>query len=410
MAGDEKVYISQALEMAQSGNWFLQRLQNEPNYFKGPLHYVLIRIGLLIFGKSVWAVLYMNLGLVILGALALAKIVRRRLPEWPGGDIWIGVAFALGVGVYSHTWASQMECELASLFALALLALDSTAIEDGGFMFWILAAVMGWAKSPLHAALAGVSGILFWVLRGEIFQRMKNPKTWLAGLLGVALGVAGYLPAYLGDQKNFWNLYVVRETLSKGPTGLPWTVSIYSTFGFYLFPWVLVALVAYAQFFANGAGFGYRPAPKRLLTLALSGLLPTVAFFIWHPYHFENYDLPVISALWLLLAIVISQTRPLSFWAFLYKLAVRFTGLIFLAIPLLIGLIVVRFTPMPPWWPESLVPLIVVSSLLSAWAFFPETSSPVRAASPSVESRFSGGSPRSFRFWASVSWWIFATI
>src|SRR5262245_59836816 len=101
-AGDEKVYVSQALEMARDGRWFVQTLQDVPDYYKGPVHYVLVRIGLLVFGLSPWAAVYMNPLLCALGALALAAVVRRRLPGWVGGDLWTGLFFATCVGVYSH--------------------------------------------------------------------------------------------------------------------------------------------------------------------------------------------------------------------------------------------------------------------------------------------------------------------
>src|SRR3989338_7031520 len=67
-AWDDKVYVSQAVEMAQNGHWFLQTLGGEPNYYKGPIHYILLRIGIAIFGLSMWATVYMSLILVILGS------------------------------------------------------------------------------------------------------------------------------------------------------------------------------------------------------------------------------------------------------------------------------------------------------------------------------------------------------
>src|SRR5271169_1005332 len=80
-AGDEKVYVSEALEMAAHGNWFVQRLQDQPDYYKGPLHYILVRIGLIVFGHSPWAALYMNYLLLIVGALSIAALVRKYCPK-----------------------------------------------------------------------------------------------------------------------------------------------------------------------------------------------------------------------------------------------------------------------------------------------------------------------------------------
>ncbi|MDQ7042383.1 MAG: hypothetical protein Q9M34_02520, partial [Sulfurimonas sp.] len=48
--GDQKTYIAQALEMHRDGHWFMQTLFNEPDYYKGPLHFILLRIGFILFG------------------------------------------------------------------------------------------------------------------------------------------------------------------------------------------------------------------------------------------------------------------------------------------------------------------------------------------------------------------------
>jgi 4-amino-4-deoxy-L-arabinose transferase-like glycosyltransferase len=83
-AGDDKVYVSQAVEMARNGNWFLQSLANEPNYFKGPLHYILLRIGMILFGFSMWATTYMNLALVIGAGVCVARTVERNMKDFAG--------------------------------------------------------------------------------------------------------------------------------------------------------------------------------------------------------------------------------------------------------------------------------------------------------------------------------------
>src|SRR5271154_3601667 len=100
MAGDEKVYVSQAIEMAQHGNWFIQRLQGVPDYYKGPLHYILLRIGMMIFGWNPWAVLYMNFLFLFGGAVALGALVRRYAgphhtqAQANGFAVWTGAFFA----------------------------------------------------------------------------------------------------------------------------------------------------------------------------------------------------------------------------------------------------------------------------------------------------------------------------
>src|SRR5687768_16262232 len=79
-AGDDKVYVAQALEMARDGHWFVQTLADRPDYYKGPLHLALVRVGHLIFGQSMWATLWMNLALLIVGSIALGSAMKRLFP------------------------------------------------------------------------------------------------------------------------------------------------------------------------------------------------------------------------------------------------------------------------------------------------------------------------------------------
>jgi 4-amino-4-deoxy-L-arabinose transferase-like glycosyltransferase len=373
MAGDEKVYISQALEMARDGHWFIQTLQDQPDYYKGPFHYIALRIGFKIFGRTPWAVLYMNFFLLIAAALALSALVRKRFPEWIGGGVWVGSAFAFGAGIYAHAWASQMEVETASLFAIGLWLLDDIKLDDAGWRFWIVAGLIGWTKSPLHSALLGSSAVLFWLFQGELWTRLKNPRAWLAVLGGVFVCVAGYAPAFFLDHDNFWNCYVLRETLGKGDTGQHWSVSIVSAFGFYLFPWVLLGLVSYVHLAAWLPRLLSLSSARRLLLLGVAGFTPSVLFFYLHPYHFENYNLPVISAIWLEVGttwgtLAATRHRPspgTALWQTLYSFAFGITAFFVFLFPLALTVLYYHFSPMPEWWPSYLLPLVYVGSLIS---------------------------------------------
>src|SRR4051812_32443817 len=138
-AGDEKVYVSQALEMARDGHWFVQTLMDKPDYYKGPIHYVLLRAGMGILGLQTWACVYMNWVFLVLGALALASVIARRFPKWDGGPVFVGSFFALNVGLFSHAFASQMEIEIAALYAISIWLLDRAEGVDPALGFWIVA-------------------------------------------------------------------------------------------------------------------------------------------------------------------------------------------------------------------------------------------------------------------------------
>lgn len=370
MAGDEKVYLSQALEMAAHGQWFLQRLQGVPDYYKGPLHYLLLRIGFIVLGKNAWAALYMNFFLLIGGAISMGALVRKHCPKWNGGPIWAGSFFATCVGVYTHAFASQMEVELACLFSMGLYLLDQLEDDEPGFLFWLLMGLIGWAKSPIHALLGGVAAVLYWFLTGQLLRRLRNPLCWAAVLSGVAFCALGYLPAYLLDRENFVSIYIEREQLSKvGGSGQHWSVSLVSVLGFYLSPWLLLCVVSYAEALWNLAIARFRPygsEARRALVMAICWVLPSFLFFAYHPYHFENYNLPVISGVIFFHCLVIAHRSPR--WALAYRIALLLTAAVLIVIPCALTALAVHFQPMPAWWPSWIVPLSWVgagSSVLS---------------------------------------------
>ena len=365
--GDEKVYVSQAVEMARDGHWFVQTLEDVPDYYKGPVHYILVRLGAILFGRTPWATLYMNLLFLCVGSVAVAAVVKRRLPDWKGGAVWAGAAFGMGVGIYAHTFASQMEVELASLCAVAFYLLDRVDREDAGWAFWIVAGVVGWIKAPLHSAFMGVSAVLFWILAGQARAKIKNPKAWLVPIAGILVSIAGFLPAFFADRENFVAKYIIKEIYEKSLTGQPASTPIVSTFGFYLWPWMLLAFVAYVQLVFKFVSLVRDVVVRRLLILGFCFCAPSVAFFIWHPYRFENYNLPVISGLIVMIAAVWSKRT--AFFQKLYGMALGISALAFLLFAIGVSGLALRFSPLPAWWPAWMLPVIWLGALINFWGF-----------------------------------------
>ncbi|RZA06400.1 MAG: hypothetical protein EOP11_10470, partial [Proteobacteria bacterium] len=300
-AGDDKVYVTQAVEMAANGTWFLQTMGGEPNYYKGPLHYLFLRVGIFVFGDSMWATVYMNLLLVILGALAIGAIVHRNMREFEGWSFWAGFAFALSAGIYSHVFASQMEVELAALFAIGLYYLDRGGPGKADLKFWLIAGLCGWSKSPLHALLMGLTAVGFWAWEGTLIPRMKSLRAYGAAIAGIALCGLGYLPPYLFDRAAWIDTYLLRETLQKPSNGAPWHYPIIPLFTYSLFPWMLPAFVAYAdgisRLWRRQRAIRTTPGARRVMALGIALMVPSVAFFLYHPYRGQNYDLPVVGGL-----------------------------------------------------------------------------------------------------------------
>ena len=165
MAGDEKVYLTQAVEMARDGRWFVQTLADEPSYFKGPMHYLFVRAGMLVFGDRLIAGTWMNCALALLAGLAMYRLGRKRWNDKSG--LLLGLATALNVGVFSHTYVSQMEVEVTAFYAFAVAALGMARRKADfkyDLFFWLAAGLAGWSKSPLHSVLIACGSLMYWTL------------------------------------------------------------------------------------------------------------------------------------------------------------------------------------------------------------------------------------------------------
>ena len=310
-AGDEKVYIAQALEMQEAGLWFKQLLHRVPDYYKGPLHYILIRIGLAIWGPCLAAALYMNVLFLTLGAWASFALLRDIDPERPERAFFGGMSFVAGAGILGHAFASQMEVELAGFYAFGAYALYRTPmrvvssacrLNRWECLWWISSGLAGTAKSPLHSVLLGLSGAIYWALRGDLRVRLQNLQSWMMVGLGVVLCGLSYLPAVLGDPDAFLQHYFYRETLKHANGGYWWQANLALT-TYYLIPFLLPSLLAYGCLVRNGIaqwrlGFWMDPwvsaSQRVLLRISLAILAPTVLFFSLYPYRGEYYALPAV--------------------------------------------------------------------------------------------------------------------
>jgi 4-amino-4-deoxy-L-arabinose transferase-like glycosyltransferase len=374
--GDEKVYIAQAIEMNSIGNWFVQVLNGQPDYYKGPLHYLLLKVGLLIFGYSLWAAVYMNLIFCLAGAVALAEIVQSVFPGKKHLAFWAGVAFSLNVGVFGHFFASQMEVELAGLFSVAFYFLwksskgISKSVSDAKrdeLIFWLLAGLAGWLKSPLHSVLLGASALFYWLVSGELLSRLTSLRSLMNAACGVLLCALGYAPAFLLDREHFLKLYIERETL-KPANGGPWWQSLVPILSYYLIPWMTLALLSYFEFiykiiFKRNSESNWNGIEKKLFTFCLSTFAFTTIFFCVYPYRGENYTMPVTGSVILLILFFLKNTSGIALRVRSWILAL--TSIPLLALPVLLQMISNRFHLPSEIWPSWFMPLVWFFSVLS---------------------------------------------
>lgn len=383
-AGDDKVYVAQALEMERDGRFFVQTLADQPDYRKGPFHYLALRLGMKVFGRNMWATIYMNLVMVVLGALAVAQLAGRHLGGDPGWAFWSGAAFALNAGIYSHVFASQMEVELASVFALALLALDYAGRDPKkDWLFWLAAGVAGTIKAPLHSVLLGATGMIFWYADGTLGMRLRSARAWLGFAIGAGFCILAYLPPVVFDFKNFMETFFGRENFEKGANGAPWHYPVIPIFTYSLLPWMFAAFVAYAdgirrlalRIEARNKG-GKRAklvltsGHERLVMLGVALMVPSIVFFLVHAYRGQNYHLPVIPGLILMIAALWATAT--NAWKRIYVGAIAFTGFVILLVPVAVTILCNHFRPMPDWWWDWTLPCLWVGALLTAKGFWDE--------------------------------------
>ena len=352
--GDEKVYIAQAVEMARDGLWFQQRLFGEANYYKGPLHYLLLRLGMKVFGPHApLALWWMNLTGTVILAFTLARVVRRRLPVPHGADLLAAAVVACSFGGYSHALASQMESLLIVVYGLFMCALaaDSERPERplGRVAAFAIAGVAAWLKSPVNAVLLVSSAAFFWWLRGALWTLARRPREWGFLGLGVGIGVAGYLPAAVGDSAAFWQTFVAREMLSKGANGVTLDEALLPFFSAHLLPWTPL-LIAFLPSLFRLLSTG-RTESRRLTQLAIAVALPTVAFFVAHPYRNGIYILPILPAMALAIAVgwqwaAANGRRSLS-------VATQAVAVIPIVASLTVAALVLWLTPWPAWWGQG---------------------------------------------------------
>ncbi|MDF1877465.1 hypothetical protein JHD47_06510 [Sulfurimonas sp. SAG-AH-194-L11] len=383
--GDQKTYIAQALEMHRDGHWFIQTLFNEPDYYKGPLHFILLRVGFILFGThSMFALVYMNFFGLILLAILLFRFFKTSLND-KGWAFFYALSVVLSVGVYSHSFASQMEVELVILYGVTLYLLDKADRDtslSNLLLLWGVIGLAGWLKSPAYSLFLGLSVLLYWVLTSQIKRRLVECKNYTAIAFGIAIAIAGYLPILIYDGDTFINSYILRESLSKGANGVPWTTAFFPIFTYFLAPFMFVAIFSYLLALYKTV-FKKKnilnDEERRVIKLGVALSAPTLLFFTFHPYRGDIYALPIVSAT-MLMAYIFFRAY-LKEYERVFIFLMRLSSYVLSLIPLLVIALYLRLSPMPEWWSPALFPLALFTLIFTLW-FVHRESKKVLSESP----------------------------
>jgi 4-amino-4-deoxy-L-arabinose transferase-like glycosyltransferase len=311
--GDQKVYLSTAIEMQQQQSVLIPYLFGEPSYYKPPLQFWSTLVGMKVFGHSLWGAFLPSIAVTLLAALALWSVSARLLPKVEGranpaaprAALW----FIGSIGTATFGMAAQMEIYLVALsllaWAFALSYLDRGHRERTRnpwalYAAFTTAGVLAWVKSPLYSVLWVLGYFLILLLRRE-WREFRSLHFYVAGLFGTLVGASWYLAVLGLDYDRFVADYVLRETISKGGGngGTPAELWL-GLLGFCL-PFTLVAL--------TGAGAALRRVNRSLLAFVIVAGMPAAVFFTLYPYRVSTY-LYVLAPLGALLAAFAEEAHP----------------------------------------------------------------------------------------------------
>lgn len=377
--GDERVYISQAIEMQKRGSWFLQTLGEVPNYYKGPLHYLLLRIGFIVFGAyNLFSTVYYNVILLFLSCIFLAKSTLLYFPKKEGWHILTSILFLCSVNVYSHSLASQMESELIFFYCFFIFALLRTEAQNHSLssqmILWIGVGMVAWCKSPLYSVLLGSSVILMWLFKGNLIKKLKSKSTYIAITCGVMTSLLAYFPILYYDWENFFSTYIMRENFDKSGSGRSWQELVLYFLFVHSLPWTPIFLILCYRGLRRS--FNLKRENKFNLNMlyyndwlkvSWATIFPTLLFFVFHPYRFPNYTLPLIPCI-IMFAVSLWQ-KDLKFQKTkTINHSTLVVCLVFLA-PILIILAVNPFRQLIDsfWFTPVVSSMVVLCLLLYSW-------------------------------------------
>lgn len=349
MAGDEKVYVAQAIEMARRGTWFFQSLAEIPYYYKGPFHYWFVLAGFKLFGLQLISSVYMHWLLLAIAAPMLYRTLARR---YDSDKALLVTAMAISnVGLLSHAFASQMEVEVSVFYLFCFMALARLKGARGELLFWLSAGAVGWIKSPVHSFLIGASGLLYFTFEGTLLDRAKKVGFWLRILCGVAFCVLGYAPILLKDFDRFYTTFIAYEHMGRSEVWRGYRKTLEPLLHFTL-PWTPIALLALFGFVRRFRSNLHYPYVRTAISLSL----PVIVFWMHSPSQGQNYNLPSLA----LLLIALVLPLPLSTRGM--RSAARISGAVGLVAAVALAMMFRHFAPMPEWYPFA-------SQLLAVGAF-----------------------------------------
>ncbi len=363
--GDQKTYISIAMEMRERGEWLQPYLFGDPNYLKPPFQYWMTLLSWKVLGFNVFATF-------LPGVLALVGIawLLNEIASLLGERRWYvnsGLWFAVTAGAMTYALSAQMDIYVCLFYAGAWWAglrfLASAEGPDGelgddrdrriGWLYaaFVIAGLSSLVKSPLYAVF-WVSGFLIYLFISGEWLLFKNRHLYLAGLAGTGAGLLWFFALLIRDGDRFWEQYVLREQFQKGGNGGTlldlWVPLLYMAF-----PLTLLAATA-----IRSAWMGRRTAG--ILRFVAAWSIPPALFFSFFPYRTSLYLFILVPALSVLVdwgCFRANRTRT-------FRVLARATGVLMAIGMAAVGLVLYRFDFIPAWLFLALAFVGIASSIV----------------------------------------------
>lgn len=286
LTGDQKVYLSTAMEMWERGEWLRPFLFGEPSYLKPPLQYWSMLVAWKAFGFGLFGALLPSV-LCLLGTAWLLGEISALLNErrvFVSSGLWF--AGALATVTYGTT--AQMEIFVVFFYSLSwwlglrFLAKPPTE-RDWRWLFgaFAVAGLAALVKSPLYSVFWVLGFLTYLLIAGE-WELFRERNLYGAWGLGVAVASTWFAAVWILDGDRFWSEYGVRETWSKISGNSSTVAGFWVALLHFCFPFTLLALPALR-------GFRRDRHTAAVARFAVAWALPPALFFTLYPYRVRAY-------------------------------------------------------------------------------------------------------------------------
>ena len=270
LTGDQKVYLSIALEMKEKGSFLIPYLFDRANFLKPPFQYWMTLLGWQVFGFNLFGALVPSVIAIVISAVLVKKLSGEK-------SNLSALVFASTLATMTYGTTAQMEIWIVAFY------LGAWAFYLNQKLFWtfLTVGVMAWIKGPLYPALF-VFSIVLKEAYAKNLRSLFTAKFLLSLLMGLLVGLLWYFAAALTHFDELRDVFLGRENFGKMQTAQGSIFGLWGEFIGTLFP---VTLLVIASLFDPAIRLRFQ---KQKLFWISYALFPAL-FFTFFPYRVNTY-------------------------------------------------------------------------------------------------------------------------